>query len=413
MKYALGAASMATVAVGATVALALPFLPSAAPASDEPVALQGPFTWTQQRGAFGAVVQGTLKLRILPAAGTFTCFLTGQGQLKGQQKIGPTSTRIDGNVSMAAGTCSGSYDRVTGKLAGNAKLRVQTRGTTTVHIAAEGAKQEHVQPIQADATDALMLVGTVSGGSAQGTATYSKGGSFHWEATGSAGAVPTSVPPPAPPPAATAPPPSPPTAPPPGGLPPRTKGHAPMPQTEIDKLGAKKQADQQKLDQTLAAVTKNQEFVQGLDESAAKGVNEALKNALELAAKLIDQAQKGASGEGPGAATKTFETLDKLNKVKELISDLREVRDSMAKVDADVKAGKYNENRGNILKGTAVLGKTIKVVVDKVPVVGWAGGEVVDKTFGTVIKVATTRAETGTRWDCCYADPASDCCFGD
>ncbi len=412
MKCAIGLAGVALGLLAVPLAIALPLWPGAA--SDEPLALQGPFTWKQQRGNFGAVVQGTLKLRILRGAGSFTCFLTGAGQLGGQQQIGPTTTRIQGSVSMAAGTCSGTFDPASGKLAGTAQLTVRTKGSTTVHISAQGA-QDQSQPINADSTDALILSGTVSGGSGHGTATYVKGGSFAWDVTADAGSTPPPAPPaPTPPTAATPPAGTPPAASPsgpPAAPPPRTKNQGPMPQADIDKLAAQKQADQKKLDQALADLKKNREFVNRLDEGAAKGVNEALKQSLEAGAKLLDQARKGASGEGPGAATKTFEVLDKLNKIKELIGDLQEVRAGMAKVDADVKAGKYTENQGRIINGTAVVGKTIKIVVDKVPVVGWAASEVVDGTFGVVIKQATRNAEDGARLECCLADAFADCCY--
>jgi len=112
-------------------------------------------------------------------------------------------------------------------------------------------------------------------------------------------------------------------------------------------------------------------------------------------------------------ASRAWATLDKLNKLKELVGDIREVQKTFEGVDKEVQSGGYNANRGNMVKGTAVLGKTLKIVVDKLPVVGSAASEVVDKTFGTVVDLAVKRAKTGNRWDCCAAEPDSDCCFGD
>ena len=391
------------------------------PTSDEPFALQGPFTWTQQRGQFGAVIQGELKLRVLPAAGTFTCFVQGQGKLAGELKAGPSVTRIDGTVTMAASSCSGTWNRATGALGGTAQLHVKTAGKTDVDIHMQGASQHHSQPIDADSTDALILSGQVVGHAGTGHASYVKGGAFDWRVTGDAGAPPPQDAPPAP-----APPQSllqklgqalgqPPSAPPPPGTPPK-KAHAPATKADVDKLAADKEKMKADLDQALQDQKAHKAFTDSLDESAAKGAVDGLKAALEHGASVLDEAlkkNKWDENAPPGTASKVWSTLDKLNKLKDLISDIREVQSTMAGVDKDVKAGAYNENRGRMVKGTAVLGKTIKIVIDKLPIVGSAASEVVDKTFGTVVHLANERAKTGNRWDCCVADQASDCCCGD
>lgn len=398
------------------------------PISDEPFALQGNFTWTQKRGQFGAVIPGQLKLRILPGAGTFTCFVQGQGRLEGQLKVGPSVTRIDGSVSMAASSCSGTWNRSTGALAGTAQLHVKTSGKTEVDIRAEGASQHHVQPIDADSTDALILSGHVEANSGNGTARYVKGGAFDWSVAreGSAAGTPpdTPAPPPPPPPqslsqklgqALTQALSQPPAVPPPPGTPPK-KAHTPATQADLDKLSAEKQRLKAQLDAALQAEQDHKAMADSLDEAASKGAIDGLKAALEHSAAVLDEAlkkNKWDENAPPGPASKAWSTLDKLNKLKELVSDVREVSKTFEGVDKEVKNGAYNANRGQMIKGTAVLGKTIKIVVDKLPVVGSSASEVVDKTFGVVVKVATARAKTGTRWDCCTADPESDCCFGD
>ena len=405
------------IAVLLTVLVSLPA--AAQSANDEPFSLRGPFTWTQKRGQFGAVVQGELKVRILPAAGTFTCFVTGAGRLEGQLKAGPSTTRIDGHVTMAASACSGTWNGATGALGGTAQLHAKTTGKTVVDIRAQGVNQHNEVPLDADSTDALILSGTVKPAGGTGTARYVKGGSFDWTVSLD-GAAPAPTTPPTPEPQSltqklgqalgqvlTQPPPTP---------PPSTKPRAPASQADVDKLQAQKAQLKAELDKALEAEKAHKEFVNGLDDSAAKGAIDGLKAAAEHGAAVLDEAMKKNKWDAhapPGTASKGWSAADKLLKLKEAISDIQDVQKTFEGVDKDVKNGAYNAERGRMLKGTAVLGKTLKIVVDKLPVVGSAGSEIVDKTFGVVVKVATERAKTGTRWDCCYADPAGDCCFGD
>ncbi len=391
-------------------------------ASDEPVSMRGPFTWTQKRGQFGAIVQGDLKIRLLPAAGTFTCFVQGQGKLEGQLKVGPSTTRIDGNVTLAASSCSGTWNAASGAMAGTAQLHVKTIGKTTVDIHTQGVSQHQDEPIDADSSDALILSGTLAPQGGTGNARYVKGGAFAWTVAADGGVAPTTPP--------VAPEPQPQSltqklgqalgqalSPPPGTPPPVVKKpHGAASQADLDKLTAQKQQYKADLAKALDDEKAHKEFVNGLDESAGKGALDGLKATLEHGAAVLDEALKKNKWDEhapPGAASKTWSAVDKLMKLKEMVGDIQEVRQTFEGVDKDVKNGVYNANRGQMLKGTAVLGKTLKVVVDKLPIVGSAGSEIVDKTFGTVLKVATARAKLGTRWDCCTADPESDCCFGD
>lgn len=392
--------------------------------SDEPRSLHGPFAWTQQRGQFGAVIHGELKLRILPAAGTFTCFVTGQGKLQGRLAVGPSVTRIDGTVSMAASTCSGTWDAATGALTGTAQLRVRTSGKTDVDIQAQGGAQHHSQPIDADVTDALFLSGTVGATSGSGKARYVKGGAFDWTVAAEVATSPPGPPPPPPtqpqPPHQPLPPglPQPPGQPQPPKVPPDLpkKPKKPATQAEIDQLAAAQHQAQSALNAALQAQAAQQAQAEALDEAAGKGVQEGLKASIEHGAKVLDEALKHNSWDEhapPGPASKAWNTLDRLNKLKELLADFRAIQKTFAGVDQEVKNGSYGATSGKMIKGTAVLGKTIKIVVDKLPVVGTAGAEIVDQTFGVVVKTATQRAKTGARWECCMDDPTSDCCAGD
>lgn len=411
------ASAMTALAVLLTCAAALPA--QAQVTGDEPIGLQGPFTWTQQRGQFGAVIHGELKLRLLPGAGTFTCFLQGAGELQGQLKAGPSVTRIDGHVTMAAASCSGTINTATGALAGTAQLHVKTTGSTTVDVHMQGANQHHVEPINADSNDALILSGNVNNLTGTGKARYVKGGAFDWTVTRD-GSAPT-------PPVVADPAPPKPTTPTPQSVtqklgaaltqalgPAKAPGKQPPTQADLDKLAAQKQQLKADLDKALADEKAHKDFVNGLDESAAKGAVDGLKATLEHGAKVLDETLKKNKWDEhapPGTASKSWSAIDKLMKIKEWFTDVKDVQKTFEDVNKEVKNGGYNATRGNMIKGTAVLGKTIKIVVDKVPIVGSAASEVVDKTFGVVIKLGSDRAKTGTRWDCCNADAMSDCCL--
>lgn len=379
--------------------------PSAAPSSDEPRSYEGPFTWTQKRMGFGATIQGTLKLRVLPAAGTFTCFLSGNGPLSGNLQVGPSNTRMEGQVRMAAGTCSGTWNPKTGELKGVAQLRTTTTGRAIVDTNAGGQKQHHEQPLDASSSDPLTLRGMTDGSTAHGVATYAKGGSFTWttQQTGgaAASAQPTQPTQPIPP----TPPSQPPTQP---QLPGKPSG--PMPPKVA---GAKAKADQAKqtLGQAMAPIKAQAPAPDAFDEAAGKGIDEATKAGVKTGLEIVDASiKKNGWSEAPGPGSKAFDAYDKLNKAKEALTDVDEVRKSIKALEAKVKAGEIRGDHGKILKGTVILGKGLKLVVDKVPVVGWAGAEVVDKTFGVVVKVGSGFAKTTSTWDCCTDDPAADCC---
>ncbi len=390
----------------------LPGAPAAS--SDEPRAYQGPFTWTQKRMGLGATVTGEIKLRILPAAGKFTCFLSGTGPLEGTLVVGPSTTRMNGNVRMAASTCSGTWNPATGEISGSAQLRATTVGTATVDVAAGGHKQHSVQPMDSSSSDALTLRGITEGAQAHGVASYAKGGSFTWTAALAGGVAP-----PAPPPAAQ-PPGKPPAAGPqplvgPSGGPSAAApanppgSNADHPKTAKAKAG--QQQAKQALTQALAPVKAQANPADSFDEAAGKGMAEATKSAIQAGLQILDEATKAnphSDAAGPGS--KAFQTADKINKAKEVLSDINEVRQSIQQLEQKVKAGEIRGDHGRMLKGTVILGKGLKLVVDKVPVVGWAGAEVVDKTFGVVVKVGSDFAKKTSTWDCCTADPAADCC---
>lgn len=136
----------------------------------------------------------------------------------------------------------------------------------------------------------------------------------------------------------------------------------------------------------------------------------AAGNLLDIPGDAAQVAQQLSWSEAPGPGSKAFDAYDKLNKAKEVLGDVDEVRTSIKALEAKVKAGEIRGDHGRMLKGTVILGKGLKLVVDKVPVVGWAGAEVVDKTFGVVVKVGSDFAKTTSTWDCCTNDPAADCC---
>lgn len=376
------------------------------PSSDEPRTYEGPFSWTQKRMGFGATIQGNLKLRVLPAAGTFTCFLSGNGPLSGQLQVGPSTTRMQGQVRMAASTCSGTWNPKTGELKGVAQLRTTTTGKAIVDVNAGGQKQHQEQPLDASSSDPLTLRGMTDGSSAHGVATYAKGGSFTWttDQTGGASASAQPVQP------KTDQPPAPAQPPPPTQPQPPTHSTGLVP---AKVAGAKAKADQAKqtLGQTMAPIKGQSPAPNAFDEAAGKGIDEATKAGIKTGLEIVDTAIKQNKwSEAPGPGSKAFEAYDKLNKAKEVLNDVNEVRQSIKALEAKVKAGEIRGDHGKMLKGTVILGKGLKLVVEKVPVVGWAGAEVVDKTFGVVVKVGSGFAKTTNTWDCCTHDPAADCC---
>lgn len=364
---------------------------------------------------FGSTVTGELKLRVLPAAGRFTCFLSGDGPLSGTLVAGPSTTTMQGKVKVAASTCAGTWNPATGELVGTAQLRAITQGTATVDVNAGGHKQHQLQPLDGSSTDALTLRGMTEGGAAHGVATYAKGGSFTWTVALSSGSPPT-VPPPPPaaagsqPPAKASQPLLPPSSLPPVGQPPGPVGANPdHPKTA--KAKAKQDQAKQALTAVLAPVKSQTTPPDSFDEAAAKGMGEATKAAVQAGLQILDEATKGNPfSDAPGPGSKAFDAADKINKAKEVIQDINEVRESIRKLEQKVKAGEVRGDHGRMLKGTVILGKGLKLVVDKVPIVGWAGAEVVDKTFGVVVKVGSEFAKTTSTWDCCTQDPAADCC---
>ncbi|MEM3372617.1 MAG: hypothetical protein QXF76_00165 [Candidatus Anstonellales archaeon] len=91
--------------------------------------------------------------------------------------------------------------------------------------------------------------------------------------------------------------------------------------------------------------------------------------------------------------------------------DTLEAKEAIDKVNKKISENKISENRGNLLKVGYGLGKAVKWVASKVPIIGDTAGTVADESFKTSMKFGEKLAEHATKTDKCIEDPLADDCI--
>lgn len=133
---------------------------------------------------------------------------------------------------------------------------------------------------------------------------------------------------------------------------------------------------------------------------------------LKKAERTLDRLKQSKLGKAAGAAgqvaNKVKETYDK---AKAVVDEIKQVKESIDRVNRKVKSGQISKDRGKVLKGGTILGKTLSKVLGWLPVFGKTASKVTDKTFGAAMRAGEKIATHYTKTDCCINDPLADCCL--
>ena len=117
---------------------------------------------------------------------------------------------------------------------------------------------------------------------------------------------------------------------------------------------------------------------------------------------------KEASGE---EASKASGYLDTAGKATEVYKDVNEASEAFDRVNDKINSNKITQEQGRLLKVGYALGKAVKWVCKKIPVVGDAAGDVADGAFRAGMKTGEKIAEHTTKTNKCIDDPLSDDCI--
>lgn len=103
-------------------------------------------------------------------------------------------------------------------------------------------------------------------------------------------------------------------------------------------------------------------------------------------------------------------TADKGSTGVELLDEIKQVRETVTRINDKVKSGEISKDRGKLLKGGTYLGKALSKIVSWLPVFGSTASKVTDQSFGAAMKAGETVAAHYTLTDCCIEDALGGCC---
>lgn len=121
-------------------------------------------------------------------------------------------------------------------------------------------------------------------------------------------------------------------------------------------------------------------------------------------------AQKGSDALGDSAPD-SMKNAAKGKEITDYGKDVLDAKGSFDKVNNDIKKGKYTKSRGKLLKVGYGLGKGVKWIASKVPIVGDTAGTIADESFKATMGFGKKLANRATKQDKCIDDPLADECI--
>jgi hypothetical protein len=121
-------------------------------------------------------------------------------------------------------------------------------------------------------------------------------------------------------------------------------------------------------------------------------------------------AQKGSDALGDNAP----DSMKKVGKGKEIYDygqDVIDAKSSFDNVNKEVEKKTVSKGRGKLLKVGYGLGKGVKWIASKVPIIGDTAGTIADESFKATMGFGKKLAKRATKQDKCIDDPLADECI--
>lgn len=150
---------------------------------------------------------------------------------------------------------------------------------------------------------------------------------------------------------------------------------------------------------------------QKIPEPPTSGKPEEEKGYIEKAWDWLGWGAQKTSDALGDDAPKVTGTIGKTKEIYDYGADVLDAKSSIDAVNDKIASGKIDSNKGKLIKVGYGLGKGVKWVVSKIPIVGDPASTVADESIKAGMKFGEKLAEHTTKTDKCIEDPLSDDCI--